>query len=242
MSEIMVIENYALAYTLLPCRRNQDVVKIFPGKKGFEYLVAVVDGWSNENYFAGNKEGVAVAEFVAQRFPEIFVKLSEPDWVKRGDKTAEMVDSEVLTRYPMHVACAGNFLFSGFKQDIIVAIGTINTFLWRGSQWIKPVEIGDYFLPTPQYPSGSSRFFGRGELKHDPFYSAKPDVVVCSANTPVLIATDGLDDVLSLNDINTQLGSLPQKTAKSIVSSLLAEIKKRNRQKDDIAILTRFFQ
>ena len=94
-------------------------------------------------------------------------------------------------------------------------------------------------MPQPEYESGSRTFWGRGELKDNSFYSLRVDTVVLSPQTPFFIATDGMDDVLTLSEINEmqeETGSSFPGFFKAVVEKVLSSKK----QRDDITLLMRW--
>lgn len=231
--------SFNLAYALLPFKRNQDVIKILLGKSESEYSISVVDGWHNLEFLSGNIEGREVAEYVALQFPNRFLHESESDIQKKANSVAQSLEKDVLRKYPAHVSCVGVFLFHEREQDTIVALGSVVTLLWDGEKWYKPKEIGDYSLDVQHFPSDVSHFIGRGELKSDPMYIYLTDVVQCKPNQPLLFATDGLEKVLSLDEINLISEQVSDKTPKNLIKALLKEIEARKTQRDDISILVR---
>ncbi len=82
-------------------------------------------------------------------------------------------------------------------------------------------------------------FFGRGELKSDPLYGCRVDVVEAFSQMPVLLASDGLEKVLTVGDINSLPVSPKKRSAKEIVEAILAEVTSRGTQRDDISLLVR---
>ncbi len=56
----------------------------------------------------------------------------------------------------------------------------------------------------------------------------------------MIIATDGLDDVMSLDALNQFTENLSDWQPKWYIMELMKNIKKRKTQKDDIAVLVRF--
>ncbi|MFZ5845137.1 MAG: hypothetical protein ACOY0S_01575 [Patescibacteria group bacterium] len=229
-----------LAYALLPYLRDQDRVRVIEYIPGFRFVASVTDGFNFREKVHGNAVGRKAAAWVAEVFPQIFAAVKSRDLRQRAAAAAKLMDRQFIKRYPRYVAAVGAFLFGGEKQDIIVAVGTINAWIKVGKTWEKPAEIGDHFLPYPKSYSGSRTLFGLGEIKRGSFYSARPDVLAVSPQTPVLLATDGLDDVLTLSDLNKITQQLSDLSAGGLIKVLVKEIKMRDRQKDDIAILARF--
>lgn len=225
----MVLSKLGIAYTLLPFRRNQDVIKIHEFEHG-EYCIAVVDGWKNPK-LPSDISGRKVAQMVADEYPKMFLKL--------GKVANKRLDDRIIKRYPIGASAVATFLFHRDSQETIVSIGDVETYLWNGSDWYKPKQIESHQLDLAHYPSSVSRFFGRGELRDDPIYSSEPDVLQIDPKTPILFATDGIKDVLSLRDINQIVGDPCGQAPKKIVAKLLAEIQKRKTQKDDISIVLR---
>lgn len=187
---------------------------------------SVVDGWSNEKFLPGDQPGRDAAKFIARYFPKVFLS------TRRAQEAAEIVDIELLKRYPAHVAVVGVFLFPDKQKIEIVSVSTVNTFLWDGTKWYKPKEIIDYSLPFPEYPSDARTFFGRGELKIDPFYTIKADALTVPNNQPILVTTDGLNDVMTMDEI--------PKPSPTLLDFLKREIHKQGTQKDDISLLLYF--
>lgn len=225
----MVLSKLGIAYALVPFKRNQDVIKIHDVEPN-EYCIAVVDGWNNPKH-PSDISGRKVAQMVADEYPKMFLKL--------GKVANKRLDDRIIKRYPTGVSAVATFLFHSGKQETIVSIGDVETYLWNGSNWYKSKQIGDHQLDPQRYPSNVSHFFGRGELRDDPIYSSEPDVLSIAPSTSVLIATDGIKDVLSLGDINSIVGNPRGQDPKKIVEKLVAEIQKRKKQKDDISVLVR---
>lgn len=232
--DIRTIYKYNLAYSLFPFKRSQDVIRI-DNYKGGEFSVAVVDGWNNLDYLPDNVSGKRVAEFVAQEYPKKFI--SNP--AKDAQHVAEEIDRQVLAMYPAHASCVGAFLFHFDDRDLIVAVGSVVVLYWDGNCWAKPKEIGDYSLDPKKFPSDVSTFFGRGELKADPLYRCHADVVKVSSQTPVLFASDGLEKVLTNQEINSIVPLGSKSSPKTLVSRILTEVKAKGTQNDDISVLVR---
>ena len=173
-------------------------------------------------------------------FPKIFLETEADSLESRAKKASDIIDRQVTRLYPEYISCVASFLFHSKTVDYVISVGDVVTLLWNGKNWYKPKEIHDYQLNPKKYPSNVSCFFGRGELKGKPPYSAEPDVAILSSGTPVIIATDGIKDVLKLHDINKIVGNPSGQAPKKIIEKLLTEIKKRKKfQKDDISILLR---
>jgi hypothetical protein len=237
MLQIHYNKNTNCAYVLLPFQRNQDVIQVRTDVGDARYVVSVVDGFNFRDKIHGNAAGRQAATFVANNFGVQFMHAKGKSYFEKAKRASIMLDTLFIEKFPKYVSAVGSFLFHFQKEDVIVALGTINTFIWREGRWVKPKEIGNYFLDYPKYYSGSRTFFGLGEVKNNPLYSNKPDVVVISALTPVLIATDGIDDVLNLEDIN-RITEIAHKG--KLLETILHEIQKRGTQKDDISILLRW--
>lgn len=163
------------------------MIKIHEFRDG-DYCFAVVDGWDNPEYYSDNVTGKRVAEYVAKAFPRKFRTSRES-----AQHVADEIDKQVLAMYPVHASCVGAFLFHVKNSDISVAVGSVVVLIWGASHWVKPKEIGDYSLDPKKYPSDVSMFFVRGELKSDPLYGCRAETVELSPETPVLLATDGLE-------------------------------------------------
>lgn len=238
-----------IAFKLLPHKRNQDIVEIgkYSVKKGGEiFFASIVDGWNNPNEMSDDSFGRIVAERVSKEFPHLFLQLLEEDSFKLDNiskiakETAQKMDKEVISWYPAHASCVGSFIFELPEYTIIVAQGTISTLLWNGKAWEKPEEIGDYILDPKRYESGSRTFFGRGELKNNPFYTADTDTLVVSNDTPILVATDGLileKKMMNLEELNNLSQRSPFLDPETFIDKLGAYIEsRRHLQKDDISI------
>ncbi len=226
-------------HALIPFRRDQDVILIQRNPREAGDVVSVVDGWNDAEKIASDRPGREAASFVARRFPELFTPSPGSPPACAAGEAARTLDREFLDRYPAHVAAVGAFAFCSAEQTLLVSIGTIDVWTRDGAEWHKPREIGDYFLPQPRYESGSRTFWGRGELKGDPFYALITDTVVLPPETPFLIATDGLDDVLTLDEINAiheDAGAIPRR----FFESLVQQVGTGRKQRDDISLLMRW--
>jgi len=230
---------FSILHSRIPFRRNQDVIRIQKDRNDTEDVISVVDGWNDVEKVHSDHPGREAASFVARRYPEVFLSLKERTLAHAAQDASEQVDHEFLRRYPTHVASVGAFAFCFRKQTVLVSLGTINVWIWNGTQWHKPEEIGDYFLPQPKYESGSRTFWGRGELKDNSFYSLRVDTVALSPQTPFFIATDGMDDVLTLGEIN----EMQEETRSSFPGFFKAVVEKvlsSKKQRDDITLLMRW--
>lgn len=159
---------------------------------------------------------------------------------KRAKEACRSMDQEVRLLYPKHASCVACFLFHEKKTETIISVGDVQTILFQRSQWYKPEQIGDHQLDPKKYPSNVSHFFGRGELRDDPIYSSEPDILEIDSGTPVILATDGIKDVLSIAYISAIVPNPHAQSAAKIIEKLVREIRKRKTQKDDISILIRF--
>lgn len=241
-----------VAYEVIPYKRDQDLVRIgeFIGTGGLKISYAsIVDGWSNLEKIAGNEPGRIVAERVSKEFPILFLKALEErkfnlDGVEQlALDVSKEVDAKVLSWYPAHASCVGTFIFELPSKVVIVAEGTISTLLWNGKFWEKPIGIGDYVLDGTKYESAARRFFGRGELKNNPFYSVNPDVVVVSKNVPIFVATDGLimdKAIMTLGELNEISSDIDKENVSGFIKKLGDFVRRRrDLQKDDISIFLR---
>jgi hypothetical protein len=222
----------------IPFRRNQDVILIQQDHGDAGDVVSVVDGWNDPERDPSDYPGREAASFVAGRYPELFLASKERTLPRAAQEAAEQLDREFLDRYPAYVASVGAFAFCSRIQTVLVSIGTIHAWIWNGTEWRKPEEIGYYFLPQPEYESGSRTFWGRGELKGDPFYSLRADTVALPPLTPFFISTDGLDDVLTLGEIN-KMQETPSPFS-AFFATLVKEVRASKRQRDDITLLMRW--
>jgi hypothetical protein len=229
----------SILYSRIPFRRNQDVIRIQKDHGGAGDVISVVDGWNDVKKVPSDHTGREAASFVASRYPEVFLALKERTLSLVAQDAAIQVDREFLQRYPAHVGSVGAFAFCSRKQTVLVSLGTINVWVWNGTKWNKPREIGDYFLPDPEYESGSRTFWGRGELKDNPFYALRTDTVVLSPQTPFFIATDGMDDVLSLSEIN-EIQEETRSSLPGIFKALVEKVLTGKKQRDDITLLMRW--
>src|SRR4030042_1965670 len=229
---------FSILHSRIPFRRNQDVILIQQDRSDTGDVISVVDGWNDAERVPADHPGREAASFVASRYPEVFLSLRERTLADAAQNAAIQVDQEFLRRYPAHVASVGAFAFCSRKQTILVSIGTIHVWIWNGTQWHKPEEIGDYVLPQPEYESGSRTFLGRGELKDNSFYSLRVDTVVLSPQTTFFIATDGMDDVLTLSEIN----EMQEETGPSFpgfFKAVVGKVLSSKKQRDDITLLMR---
>jgi hypothetical protein len=230
---------FSILYSRIPFRRNQDVILIQKDRSDAGDVISVVDGWNDVDRVPSDHPGREAASFVASRYPEVFLALKKRTHIPAAQDAAEQVDREFLQRYPAHVGSVGAFAFCSRKQTVLVSLGTINVWIWNGTKWHKPEEIGDYFLPEPEYESGSRTFWGRGELKDNPFYALRTDTVVLSPQTPFFIATDGMDDVLTLSEFN----EMQEETRSSFpvfFNALVEKVLTGKKQRDDITLLMRW--
>jgi hypothetical protein len=226
-------------HSRIPFRRDQDVILIQQEHGDVGDVVSVVDGWNDAERIPSDLPGREAASFVAGRYPELFLASKERTLPHAAQAAAEQLDREFLDRYPAHVASVGAFAFCFRKRMVLVSIGTINVWIWNSEEWHKPGEIGDCFLPQPGYESGSRTFWGRGELKGDPFYSLRADTVLLPPQTPFLMATDGLDDVLTLGEINALKKESPS-SFPGFFGALVEKVLADKRQRDDITLLLRW--
>ena len=230
---------YNLAYALLPFKRNQDVVQIFPiTKKNYQYVACIVDGW-NELSLNDDVPGREVAQTVLQIYPEFYFNSKLTNVLQRANDAATRTEITILNKFPVCATSVAMFLFHTIDQDVIVSVGDEEIYLWDGTHWYKPKEI-DNHPSVPENPKGSFRFFGCPQKKKDRRYSSIPDVFSFPADTPCIIATDGIKDVLTIDDINSITQTVTKKTSKNLLEALLKEIQRRKTQKDDISILVRW--
>jgi hypothetical protein len=230
---------FSILYSRLPFRRNQDVIHIQKDRSDAGDVISVVDGWNDVERVPFDYSGREAATFVAIRYPEVFFALKKRTLSPAAQDAAIQVDREFLQRYPAHVGSVGAFAFCSRKQTLLVSLGTINVWIWNGTKWRKPLEIGDYFLPEPEYESGSRTFWGRGELKDNPFYALRTDTVVLSPQTPFFIATDGMDDVVTLSEINEMLQEY-RSSFPGFFKALVEKVLRSKKQRDDITLLMRW--
>lgn len=225
-----------IAYAQLPGPRDQDVIKIVKLSQWIT-VASVVDGW-NLRELGTDQPGKEFAASVAERFPEIFLATSLRSLQKTAETTAFTMDREMLVRYPRNVSCVGTFLFMFEGVDILVTIGSVFVLVWHGKAWYRPKTIGDYSLDPDRHPSDVSRFIGRGELKGDPLYSPKPDVTMLRKGKKIFIASDGFQDLFTVNEFNQWALYQPFGNPPEFIARLSAEIENRqSRQKDDISLL-----
>jgi hypothetical protein len=238
-----------IAYEIFPYKRGQDTVSlgIYSSKDGVKVpFASIVDGWNDPNKFDSDIPGKEFANKVSERFPNLLLKSLESNSFnfegvsKRAINIAKVVDNEVVSWYPSSVSCVGTFIIDLQKKNLITAVGPISTLLWDGKSWYKPEEFGDYVIDSNKYPSGAQRFFGRGELKNDPFYSVNPDTIVVDKGIPIFIATDGLmleNGIMTLDDLNKFSSSVNINNPKEFIQQLGNHIESiQDRQKDDISV------
>jgi hypothetical protein len=237
---ISLSRGFSVLYSRIPFCRNQDAIHIQPGcSHNGEDAISVVDGWNDAERMGSDQPGREAAAFVAKRYPVLFLALRGQTPALAAQEAAQQLDREFRQRYPSHVASVGAFAFCSQEQTILVSIGTIHVWTWNGKQWYKPDEIGDYFLPQPEYESGSRTFWGRGELKGNPFYALRVDTVILTPQTPLFIATDGLDDVLNLSQINEMQGEI-QSSFPGFFKTVVHKALSSREQRDDITLLMRW--
>jgi len=227
-----------VSYFLLPYKRNQDRVRIYNDYLGTIYTACVIDGWHNSELLPGNKEGQQVTELVLNTFPQMFLKSSIKNYSGKAQFIADLLNKEILERFSKHVACVGTFVFKYSDKKIIATIGTITTLVLQNDAWIKPKEIKDNKLDWKTNESGSATFFGRGELKGNKKYSNRVDTVVCSSSSPVLIFTDGADDVLDYKKLPLLLQEDAISKSGVFMKNLQQKIlRHQDMQRDDITAL-----
>ncbi len=239
---IRTIQKYHIAYSLLPFKRNQDVIKLLHGKGNLRYAVSVVDGWNWKERLDDDRTGRNVAQFIADIYPRKFQEhLKEKQYRLAAENAAKSVDQQVLAMYPTYVSAVAVFLLSFQMEDVVVYVGKGIVMIWDGRRWVKPKEIGNYFLDETKFgfPNEVSRFFGRGELKGDPFYSCKPDVVVCPAGTPIFLATDGIEDIFTQEEIKEFLKANRNALPQELIRRFRRECSLHGTQRDDISVLVR---
>lgn len=220
----------------LPHHRDQDVILVKENYCGTEVTIAVVDGWHNEQYLPGNVEGRDVAIFAASHFPETFFSGDPTKWKEAAQQAADKTHELIIQKYPKHVSCVGSFLFRYKDSSLLCSIGTINVYVKRNNKWVKPRGIRNNWLDWRTNESGSATFLGRGELDDNKKYSHSIDCVKIPRDEIILIMTDGVDDLLSQNEINTLLKGVedPRKIA-SLLHVAISE--KAYKQRDDISVL-----
>lgn len=233
--KIQLVQKFNIAYIEIPFKRNQDLVKITSGTGKLKYIASIVDGWNNPKEIPSNMPGRAVAKYVAETLPKIFLKQTSKNITQNAKRTTEIIDQEVIQKWPAHTSCVGAFLFSFEKQNILLTIGSVLIYIYKNKCWKKPKEIGNYWLDPEQYPSNVSRFIGRGELKKDPLFSAKPDILVLKPTTPLLITTDGFSDIVSESKLIKTLADCKLDSPEKYLNKIVQVIKK-TKQKDDITL------
>lgn len=236
---IFDLPKFGISYSLIPFKRNQDVIKVFEFNKNIKFTTSIVDGYSNKDKLKGNGPGREVATFVADNFPEEFIKINTNNYQKKAEETSIIIDKKVLKLYPAYAGGVGAFLFDYKNQDVVVALESIYVYYWNGHSWDKPEEIGDYSLDLKKYPSDVSRFFGIGELKKQSpdFYMAKPDTVIFNPKCPIFIGTDGIEELLSVRELNNYTQKIGLDQSEKLIKTLSKLIlSRRNLQNDDASI------
>ncbi len=231
---VRTLQKYHIAYGLLPYKRNQDVIRVHEFGDG-KYAIAVTDGWNRPDAFPNDEPGKWVASFVADEYPNAY-RL-------HGLGATNILEERIAEKYPRLATCVASFVFHFVGDDTIVSVGDLETYVWDSTRWYKPKEISDHALDLKTYESNVARFFGAREHKRDPrfpgIFSADPDVLEISSTTPVLIATDGIKDVLPIGDLNALPVNPAKRSAKEIVETILNEVIGRGTQRDDISLLLR---
>lgn len=64
-------------------------------------------------------------------------------------------------------------------------------------------------------------------------------MVTLPSDVPVILATDGIKDVLTVVEINQVMKTVKKQTPNAIVGALMDEIQRLRTQKDDISIFVR---
>lgn len=234
-----MLHKYHTAYGLLPYKRNQDVIRIQSLDRE-NYITCVVDGWNHPKELFGDEPGRQVATIVAQEFPGIYAAATGRDEKERARSAVSTLNASVEKRFPQYASCVASFLIHDDKNDdVIVSVGDVETYLWEGSAWYKPKEIRDHWIDPTKYPSNVSRFFGCFERYIHPEFSCEPDVMTIPSGQSILIATDGLKDVLKLDDINSLPVDPTKVSPKEIVETILHEVSRRGTQRDDISVFVR---
>lgn len=231
---IKTLQKYRLAYALLPYKRNQDVIKIHEFGAS-DYCLAVADGWNGQDIFSDDEPGREVSHLVVTEFPKMYLT--------HGFEAINMLEDRIAEKYPWRATSVATFLFHLNNKETIVSVGDVETYIWDGKRWYKPKEISDHWLDFTVYESNVARFFGSGKHKADPrfpgIFSAEPDILEIKPGIPVILATDGIKDVLKIGDINALPVNPTKHAAKAIVETILREITKRGTQRDDISVLIR---
>ena len=222
-------------YFLFPHKRNQDKVKVYRNYLGTIYTVCVVDGWHNPERITGNVAGQQAAEFIINLFPRLFLESSIPNYTERAQAIADIVNQKLLQCFPRYVSGVGTFIFRYNDKTVITTIGTITTMVLKENKWIKPKEFADNKLNWQTNESGSATFLGRGELEGNKKYSHRMATVVYGSSIPVLILTDGADDVINYQQIVTR------NSQNDFIEKLLKEVmQNKKNQRDDISVLLAF--
>lgn len=235
--EIIDVLEYNIAYGLLPFKRNQDIIRVH-NLDDDRYIICVVDGWNNPKFTQGDVMGRDIARAVAEKFP-IFYEEAQGKMLKmKADGIAKKLNTFVEEIHPRYASCVAFFLIHKNHIDEVISIGDVQLYLWNGSRWYKADELIDHWIDPTKYPSNVSRFIGLGDRKI-PEFSYEPDVMTIPSNQPVLIATDGIKDVLTIDDINALSVNPSKQSPKAIIEMILQEVTRRGTQRDDIDILVR---
>lgn len=241
---IRTVQKYHIAYGLLPYKRNQDVIRVHNLHDG-HYIISVVDGWNHPKELLSDESGRQMASIVAEEFPDTYLVAAGRDEKERADHAVFTLNASLEKRFPRYTSCVASFLIhTGKKGDVIVSVGDVETYLWEKNQWYKPKEISDHWFDPTTYPSDvsktdTSRFFGCFERYIHPEFSCDPDVMTIPFNQPVLIATDGIKDVLTISDINALPVNPTNQSPKAIIETIFNEVTRRGSQRDDISVLVR---
>ena len=228
-------------YTKIPFIKNQDFIRIKKGKGDLNCIAAIVDGFNELDYFDDYEPGKEIAKYVAKNFPPKFLDSFNDDIQAKAEQTAEIIDQESLKIFPSGAACVAAFLFDYENHDLVVVIGSVFVFIYSNGRWKKLKGVGDYSIDPKKYGADVSRFFGLGNLKKNKMFNTQADVVIVSPKRPLIIATDGIKGLLSLDAINKTTTRHTLKRPHYILEELAGIIKERKkRQKDDVAIFLKY--
>jgi serine/threonine protein phosphatase PrpC len=232
-----ITKNVHFAFSQLPYQRNQDVIKIYERRDHPHFIASLVDG-HNKPALKGDKPGRIIAEFVAEHFPQQFLSTTDENISQKAEKVVKAIDEKVIKMYSSNASAVGAFLFSYEKHDILVVVGSVFIYTWNGKKWEKPKGIGDYSIDHIKYDMDVSSFFGYEDLKkQNSLFSIQADTVVFPEGTPIFIGTDGIEELLTVDDLNSVADITAGTNPQDIINNLAQITRGRQKLQNDDATI-----